>query len=457
MKKSFWSIAVLLICAMLFTACGTGPPPTTKSTTSSAVDESNDAGETTGDVEETKDVHLRFMWWGGDARHEATMKVIEQYTAANPGVTIDAEYGGMDGYYQKLTTQISSGTEPDIIQIIPEWFLPLGRTGDVFYDLEKDGVVNTEAFDQDYLATMCTIEGQLQGLPTGGNGSIMALNNTFLEQFSIPTDTVWDWETLKTKGGEVHAQDPEAYLLGGYVDGDGSPIALLAKYHVLQQEGTNGWVNTDFTLGFTQEHLVNTFNYLLELQDNGTLQPVEETSLYKAPLENPAWISGKVGMMHAMPSTLSIFETDGVELDVAAVPVAKGATDTGVVSGPPQFLVVSNNSEHPEEAAKFIDYFFNSEEAVTALGTSRGPQPTSTGSKILLDAGLIKEIDSKAMQTVLDTASAKFNLLWLTADFTTPYNDACNAVLFGTSTPEQAAEKMIQEFEEACETLKNAQ
>ena len=56
---------------------------------------------------------MRFMWWGGDARHEATLAVIDQFIALNPGMTIDAEYGGMDGYYQKLTTQISSGTEPD--------------------------------------------------------------------------------------------------------------------------------------------------------------------------------------------------------------------------------------------------------------------------------------------------------------------------------------------------------
>lgn len=452
MKKLVKILAVLMVASLVLTACGTGKE--TPSTTSDAPASSTAPKAETPAGEEA---HMRFMWWGGDARHEATLKVIEEFENANPGVSIDAEYGGMDGYYQKLTTQISSGTEPDIIQIVPEWFMPLGRGGDVFYNLDESGIIDVSGFDQEYLASTCSIDGRLQGLPTGGNGSIMAINKDFMERFDIAEDFQWDWETLKTKGAEIHAQDPESYLLGGYVDGNGTPLAHLVKYHIMQQPGATGWVNSDFTLGFTQEHVENAFNYFLELLDNGTLQPVEETSLYKAPLENPAWINGNVGMVHSMPSTINIFDTDTVTLDATACPFDADAADSGVVSGPPQFLVISKNSSTPEVAEKFIDFFFNNEEAVATLGTVRGPQPTSNGTKILLDAGEITELDFKASEIVQETASKNFNLYWLTADFEVPYNDACGAVMFKTSTPEQAAKKMIEDFEEACENLKATQ
>ena len=73
-------------------------------------------------------VTLRFSWWGGDERHAATIAVIEQYEAAHPNVTIEPEYGSSDGYNDKLATQLSGGTAPDIIQIDIDMFhAPLFR------------------------------------------------------------------------------------------------------------------------------------------------------------------------------------------------------------------------------------------------------------------------------------------------------------------------------------------
>ena len=35
-------------------------------------------------------ITLRFSWWGGDSRHQATMAVIEQYMELHPNVKIEA-------------------------------------------------------------------------------------------------------------------------------------------------------------------------------------------------------------------------------------------------------------------------------------------------------------------------------------------------------------------------------
>ena len=71
-------------------------------------------------AEAAEPVTLRFLWWGSDARHEATLRVIDDYMALHPNVKIEAMYGTDDGYYEKLTTMLASGTEPDIIQMIAE-------------------------------------------------------------------------------------------------------------------------------------------------------------------------------------------------------------------------------------------------------------------------------------------------------------------------------------------------
>ena len=69
------------------------------------------------ETEEHEPVTLRFMWWGGDARATATLDVIEAFEAKYPWITIEAEYGSDEGYQEKLTTQLVSGTAADIIQM----------------------------------------------------------------------------------------------------------------------------------------------------------------------------------------------------------------------------------------------------------------------------------------------------------------------------------------------------
>jgi oligogalacturonide transport system substrate-binding protein len=57
-------------------------------------------------------VTLRMSWWGGDSRHEATLKAIERFEEKYPHITIKAEYAGWDGHLQKVATQIGGGDSP---------------------------------------------------------------------------------------------------------------------------------------------------------------------------------------------------------------------------------------------------------------------------------------------------------------------------------------------------------
>ena len=41
---------------------------------------------------QTNNKVLRFSWWGGSGRHEATLKALRLFEEKNPGVKIKAEY-----------------------------------------------------------------------------------------------------------------------------------------------------------------------------------------------------------------------------------------------------------------------------------------------------------------------------------------------------------------------------
>ena len=41
---------------------------------------------------------IRFSWWGGESRHQATIAAAELFSAAHPDITLRTEYGAWSGW-----------------------------------------------------------------------------------------------------------------------------------------------------------------------------------------------------------------------------------------------------------------------------------------------------------------------------------------------------------------------
>ena len=121
---------------------------------------------------------LRMSWWGGDSRHAATQEALKA-CGEKHGHTINPEYTGWDGHFEKLTTQIAGKTEADIMQVNWPWLPIYSKNGDGFADLNafsdtidlsnwdasqlEDGTRNGKlmAWDNGRLSLMVTISPSL--------------------------------------------------------------------------------------------------------------------------------------------------------------------------------------------------------------------------------------------------------------------------------------------------------
>ncbi len=79
---------------------------------------------------------LRFGWWGGNARHQATLAALARFRERHPGVQVKAEYMGFNGYLERLTTQIAGRSEPDLMQINWAWMAMFSKRGTGLADLD---------------------------------------------------------------------------------------------------------------------------------------------------------------------------------------------------------------------------------------------------------------------------------------------------------------------------------
>ena len=60
------------------------------------------------EVNTTDPITLRFNWWGGDSRHEKTLKAIEAFEAKYPNITVEAEYEAFNGHEEKISLALNA-------------------------------------------------------------------------------------------------------------------------------------------------------------------------------------------------------------------------------------------------------------------------------------------------------------------------------------------------------------
>ena len=184
MKKwKKWAAATMagMMAASTLTACGTKQeevPAATQAPEQTKVrepqKETQAAAESFG-----QPVTLRFSWWGNDARHEKTLKVIEMYQEQHPNVTIEPEYRGKSER-EKVATELGSGTCADIVQLNPPWMGDFVANGDFFVDLSQYDF-DIDGFDQHMIDDYCTYNGTLITLPSGLNARTYLMNKTKLD------------------------------------------------------------------------------------------------------------------------------------------------------------------------------------------------------------------------------------------------------------------------------------
>lgn len=383
-------------------------------------------------------VTLRFAWWGGDERHQATLKAIEVYQQRNPGIRIEAEYGGWDGYYEKLVTQLAGGTAADLFQIDFAWVYELSSKGDLFLPLEGNPLMDISKFDRTFLLNYCAYDGKIIGVPTGLNGEIILVDTGLLGKSGISLNTQWDWDNFFTEGRKVNAANPGAYLLGSAPNG--VRIFIFEKY-LIQSAG--GLIDENKNILFTEQQAEEAFAYIKNLLDQKILVPFNESSPYGLrSWENPDWINSNLGILHSNASSLAQDSGGKTSIMVASMPVKRNAIDSGIYVRPSQIMVVNNNSAHRDAAAQFMNFFFNDPEAIEILSSTRGIPPTTTGREILAQKGLIDPLVEEATNIALSKMGKPASVWQTNSEITQILDDVVERLGFGVLTPAQAAKDL---------------
>lgn len=405
-------------------------------------------------VQAQKPSVLRFAWWGGAARHAATLKAIAAFEAQNPGVKVKAEYMGFAGYLERLTTQIAGGSEPDVMQINWAWLAMFSKRGNGFTDLQPHApLLGLDQFSPGDLA-MGRVAGKLNALPASYTARVLLWNAATFERAGLPLPQTWD--DLFAAGAIFRSRLGERYHP---LDGELYDMMLLAQAWVHQQHGTP---YVDPTPGQparvamvleAARDWVHVYRRLVDSHTATTLPLRASLGGAEKPTEQqPDWVQGHWAGNYTWDSVIGLRAGTlgpGQRLALGSLPQLPGAKNSGLFGRPTLMLAMGRNCRQPELAARFIGHLLTDPGAARLLGRSRGAPAARAPLEALLAANGLPPLELQAHRAIQQLkAEGRIDLpapLFEHARLHRLMREVFETVAYGKSSETEAARRLVDE------------
>ncbi|WP_162606719.1 ABC transporter substrate-binding protein [Jiangella asiatica] len=397
-----------------------------------------------GDDEASGDtVTLHFTWWGNADRADLTEQAIDMFEAEHPDIRIETSFAEFNAYWEKMATQIAGGSAPDILQMDYRYVREYAERN-VLREFNVDGVdVDTSAMEPGLLKAG-EIDGTAYAIPMSQNTQALLYDPAaWAAAGEQAPGEEWSWDDLEQGGAAVAAAGEVAAL---------SDFGQIEDWFEvwLRQQGKELYTE-DGELGYTTDDVAAYWTFTNGLREAGIVSPAEETATMDGSQANSplAKQTSAAEFNYDSGLTADSWEIYGRELALAPFPTDGG--ELGQYAKPSMLICISQRSEHPEEAAQFIDFLLNDIEVGELLGTSRG-MPANAEVREAIGADLegppllAYEFEQALLPQLADApAPPPRGAGSVKAAFQRIYDD----VIFGSATPEDAAARFIAEAEQA--------
>ncbi len=435
MKNVLFKTAAVC-CALLLSACG--------------ADRNRSATLPDGRLDKCA---IRFSWWGGDDRHDATLKAIDLWNKKHPDISIVPEYGGWDGWTEKVSSQIKSGTEPDIMQINYDWLITMSPDGKGFYDLDLlSNELTLSSFDEDVLS-FGRIGGKLNAITVSVSGRSLFYNSEVFR--ALGAEYPKTWSDLIALGSSFGSEG--LYPLDLDIQTGGTAWYLAVVY--VQQQTGRQFITRSGELGFTENDIKTALDLYKELEENHVIRTVRtrtdedgNAALY----QSAEFIGGRVAGVLEWGSAVSKYESvlSGGVLEAGPLLSDENGSNSGWMIKPSLLYAVSSHTRYPDECAAFLDFILNDEECAEILGLTRGVPASHISENALEKNGSINGLAKQSNDILRAADTLTVSPYMELARMKSFYNTAIESVSYGTADTASAAKQMYDSINEYLENIR---
>src|SRR5262245_19374217 len=314
----------------------------------------------------SKQVTIRFDWWGNADRAEITEKAIDLFETKHPTIKVETSFAEFNAYFQKLATQIAGGGAPDMLQMDYRYVREYGDRG-VLAQLDSGPAAVDTSGVTPQLLSGGTVAGKLYGIPPTQNTQVFTYDFAQWDKSgaAAPKDG-WTWADLRAAAQKI--SESTQNKVRGLADFGG----IEDWFEVwLRQQGKTLYTD-DGKIGYTAADVAAWWQLTDGWRRSGASTPAELTTKMDGSQANDpvAQKLASSGFGYDSGFTPQSWEILGREFKLAPFP-----SDTGKIgqyAKPAMMFSIAQGSSKKEAGAKLINFLINDPEAGAILGMSRG-------------------------------------------------------------------------------------
>jgi len=318
----------------------------------------------------TAPANMQMIWWGNADRAKRTEKVIGLFGQKYPQYRITDTWGPNSSYFDKLNTQIASGSPPDVFQMDMKYLATYTQKS-VLLDLARYGsdILDLSDFDPNLLKEVKTKNGTF-GLPSALNMFAMLHNTTMIDKAGgTPPSSDLTWQQFADWCLTLAKNLPKGTW--AVDDFSGAINAFEGWVHSLGYDLYSG----DGKLGYPKHVALDWFTYWSNLRKAGGVVPADvSAAASNASSQSASTIAtGKAATFMTHSNFLEQYQPlTKDKLAIGPYPKGKRPAIYPKVS---QLWCVSAKTKYPSQAVQFLSFYTNDPDAQKAAGVERGAPP----------------------------------------------------------------------------------
>ncbi len=272
-------------------------------------------------------------------------RVARDYEALHPGTHIQVEVIPWDSYLQKLTTDISSGDQPDIAIFPTMWVSDLAADG----LLEPLDPLATPAFKSTFIPAFlvpASVNGRLLGLPAAASARAMLVNTDLLDKAGVPAPKTWD--ELRTAAKAISAL-PNTYGFG--LPGKEVEVDTYFYYALW---GFGGEILEDGKSGLGSPEAIRAATFYMSLINDKATEPSPTAHSREDVFK--LFKEGRIGIVFAYPMLVPQLKAEAPDLRYAVLPFP--VETQPVTLGVTDVLTLSSSSKNQKTAWEFMQFLY---------------------------------------------------------------------------------------------------
>ena len=315
-------------------------------------------------------IEISIAWWGSQHRHDITSEVIAMFNEEHPHIRVIYEFADGAGYWSMLDTRIAANDVWDLFQLGSNYpgfidhIVPLN-------DFINRGVIDTSRTTQDFIDITTTHNGDVVGISNGVNAWGLAYDPAMFDAVGLPRPAPgWTWVDFE------HAAITIAEQLGHWGMGVFTNDAITLTQFMAQQ-GVDFWHTDPRLLGFDDPSVMVPYFTMRQNMVMAGAMPDPGEAMGITDIEGDPLVFGNSAMAYLASNQFIALANAAQALDpnrqlsMTVLPTHPGGQiASDIVSS--QMFSISTSSDHPEEAALFLNFWVNNVPANEVLQGERG-------------------------------------------------------------------------------------